>query len=50
MSGRNGWLFPVGDVAALASAIRAFIRSPDAELGVMGTAARTDVWAAHDVE
>jgi colanic acid/amylovoran biosynthesis glycosyltransferase len=50
VNGRNGWLFPVGDVAALAAAIRAFIRAPEAELARMGTAACSDVWAAHDVD
>ena len=48
--GRNGWLFPAGDAAALAFAIRTSMQATDVELRRMGESARSDVWAAHDVD
>jgi glycosyltransferase involved in cell wall biosynthesis len=47
--GTTGWLYPAGDVAALAGAMRACIlTSPDAMLA-MGRDARSLVWRFHDV-
>lgn len=47
--GRHGWLFPAGDVAALAHAMRVCLyASPDA-LQIMGLAAQLRVRERHDV-
>lgn len=50
VNGRNGWLFPPSDVAALAVAMRAAMVVSDPEWRQMGESARADVWAAHDVD
>jgi glycosyltransferase involved in cell wall biosynthesis len=41
--GENGWLFPVGDVAALAACLRAAESLPATDLAALGRRARTDV-------
>ena len=41
--GANGWLFPVGDVAALADCLRQAASLPRPQLAAMGAAARRDV-------
>jgi glycosyltransferase involved in cell wall biosynthesis len=46
VTGRNGWLFPVGDAAALAAHLRAAAAMPRAELEELGRRARADVEAA----
>jgi glycosyltransferase involved in cell wall biosynthesis len=43
--GRNGWLHDVGDVAAVAAALRAAALLPPDELAALGRAARADVEA-----
>lgn len=48
--GRNGWLFPAGDVEALAAAMRACLHAADDELLRMSRAARADVRTAHDID
>lgn len=50
VNGRNGWLYPAGDVAGLAAAMRTFMHSTDATLRQMGEHARADVWRAHDAD
>jgi glycosyltransferase involved in cell wall biosynthesis len=45
VTGRNGWLFPVGDVAALAEHLRAAAALPPEELAALGRRARADVEA-----
>lgn len=47
---RNGWLFPAGDAAALALAMRACLLTGDDELRRMTESARIDVWSAHNVD
>jgi glycosyltransferase involved in cell wall biosynthesis len=44
--GRNGWLHDVGDVAAVAAALREAEAMPGAKLAELGANARTDVVAA----
>ena len=46
VTGRNGWLFPVGDVVALATHLRAAAALPAEELHEMGRRARADVEGA----
>ncbi|MGB6100042.1 MAG: glycosyltransferase family 4 protein [Comamonas sp.] len=48
--GRTGWLFPPGDVDALADAMQACLAAPPDELQAMGDAARERVLARHDVD
>lgn len=48
--GRTGWLFPPGDVDALADAMQACLAAPTGELQAMGDAARERVLARHDVD
>ncbi len=48
-NGSNGWLFPAGDVVALAAAMQACLAADDNELRLRGDTARTDVLGAHDV-
>lgn len=48
--GRSGWLFPAGDTTAMADALEACLATDEAVLRAMGQAARTDVWASHDVD
>lgn len=47
---RNGWLFPVGDVDALALCLREVAALPEEKLIEMGRAARRDVEAAAGLE
>ena len=48
--GENGWLFPAGDVEALANAMQACLAASPAELDAMGAAARTRALARHDID
>jgi glycosyltransferase involved in cell wall biosynthesis len=48
--GLNGWLYPAGDAALLAAAMRRALHASETELRRMGSAARDAVWAAHDVD
>ena len=48
--GRNGWLFRVADVAALAACLREAEALPPARLHEMGTAARNDVESAASLD
>jgi colanic acid/amylovoran biosynthesis glycosyltransferase len=48
--GETGWLFPAGDVAALAKAILVCLNTPSQALVAMGETARQRVWMAHDVD
>lgn len=48
--GRTGWLFPAGDVDALADAMQACLAAPPDELQAMGDAARERVLQRHDVD
>lgn len=50
VTGRNGWLFPVGDVAALAAHLRTAAALSPAELQEMGRQARADVEKASALE
>jgi glycosyltransferase involved in cell wall biosynthesis len=43
VTGRNGWLFPVADVDALAAGLREAAAMPPADLAAMGRQARADV-------
>ena len=47
--GEHGWLFPAGDVAALAEAIEDCLSRPSAELARMGRAGRMRVLERHAV-
>ena len=48
--GRNGWLYPAGDIAALASAMQACLLTDDDELLRMADAGRAAVRHAHDID
>jgi glycosyltransferase involved in cell wall biosynthesis len=48
--GLNGWLYPAGDAALLAAAMRQALHASETQLRHMGRAARDAVWAAHDVD
>lgn len=48
--GENGWLFPAGSVEDLANAMEKCLRSPVAELDVMGEKARMRVLERHNIE
>ncbi|MFC7408443.1 glycosyltransferase [Hydrogenophaga atypica] len=50
LNGETGWLFPAGDVEALASAMAACLAAPTGELDAMGEAGRERVLARHDVD
>ena len=50
VDGTVGWLAPPGDVDALASAIRAALDTPVAQLVIMGDAGRARVQTAHDAD
>jgi exopolysaccharide biosynthesis WecB/TagA/CpsF family protein len=49
-SGQDGWLFPAGDVDALADAIADCLARSPAELCVMGDAARARALERHSIE
>ncbi|MDO8311106.1 MAG: glycosyltransferase, partial [Sideroxyarcus sp.] len=46
----TGWLVPAGDAQALAEAIDELAATPHDRLIVMGKAARTRVFARHDID
>lgn len=46
----TGWLFPAGDVEALAEAMVACLNAPTAQLDAMGEASRLRVLSRHDVD
>ena len=48
--GKSGWLFPAGDVHALADAMQECLQTSDDALARMGEAARKRVLARHDVD
>lgn len=48
LPGETGWLFPAGDVEAIAVAIRQCLATPPEELARMGVAARARVLERHD--
>lgn len=50
VDGKTGWLFPAGDVEALASAIQGFMETPVAELTAMGERGYERVIARHAVD
>jgi glycosyltransferase involved in cell wall biosynthesis len=50
LPGVNGWLFPVGDVEALAAALREAEALPPERLAVMGRQARADVETGASLE
>lgn len=50
VAGRNGWLFPVGDAAALARHLRAAEALPPERLAEMGRSAREDVEASAAID
>lgn len=47
--GRNGWLYPAGDVNSLASAMLACLNADDLDMLAKGESARADVRRLHDV-
>lgn len=50
ISGENGFLFPAGDVDALAECLERFLGLPDAQLASMGEAAYSKVIERHSVD
>lgn len=48
--GEHGWLFPAGDVDALAGALEALLVTPPEMLATMGEAARTRVLQRHAID
>jgi colanic acid/amylovoran biosynthesis glycosyltransferase len=48
--GKNGWLVPAGDPAALAAAIDEMAATPAKTRTAMGRAARVRVMARHDID
>ena len=48
--GREGWLFPAGDIDALVDALEELLATPPARLAAMGEAARIRVLARHAVD
>jgi colanic acid/amylovoran biosynthesis glycosyltransferase len=48
--GEEGWLFPAGDVEAIATAIESGLRATVEELGSMGQRARARALLRHDVD
>lgn len=48
--GRDGWLFPAGDVQALADAMRACLQADAETCRAMGAAARARALARHDID
>lgn len=47
--GRNGWLYPAGDVDSLATAMHACLTADDNDMLIKGDSARADVRRLHDV-
>jgi glycosyltransferase involved in cell wall biosynthesis len=50
VAGESGWLFPAGDVEALADAIQNCLAATASELDAMGVAARARVLVRHDID
>lgn len=50
ISGATGWLYPAGDVGALASAMKACIDAPAADLSELGERAHRRVWESHNID
>jgi len=50
VAGECGWLFPAGDVDALAQAMQECLAASPSALGAMGTAARGRALARHDID
>ncbi len=50
LPGENGWLFPAGDVNAIAAAIETCLATPPEDLAKMGAAARRRVLERHDAD
>lgn len=50
IAGENGWLFPAGDVDAIATAIADFLSRSDEELQAMGDAAHKRVIERHSID
>jgi colanic acid/amylovoran biosynthesis glycosyltransferase len=50
LSGKNGWLFPAGDVDGLAAAMEKFLSHSAEELRVMGEAAHQSVLQRHSID
>lgn len=50
INGETGWLIPAGDVQALADAMAALAHTPQDVLTEMGKAARSRVFARHDID
>jgi colanic acid/amylovoran biosynthesis glycosyltransferase len=50
LDGKTGWLYPAGNVDALADAMQHCLAADPAELARMGETASDTVWAAHDVD
>lgn len=50
LQGQTGWLFPAGDIEALADAMATCLTAPTSQLDAMGEAGRTRVLARHDVD
>lgn len=48
--GEHGWLFPAGDVDALAGALEEFLATPPEALAAMGEAARAQVLRRHAID
>jgi glycosyltransferase involved in cell wall biosynthesis len=48
--GKNGWLFPAGDIDALAAAMEDLLSRSGEELRVMGEAAHARVLARHSID
>lgn len=48
--GQDGWLFPAGDVQALAQVMAQCVQAPSGHLQTMGEAARQRVLQRHDVD
>ena len=49
-SGKHGWLFPAGDVDALAAAMQAFLALPLAAVETMGEAAHFQALERHSID
>ena len=50
ISDATGWLYPAGDVAALANAMKACIDAPAVDLINLGKRAHQRVWESHNVD
>jgi glycosyltransferase involved in cell wall biosynthesis len=50
LPGKNGWLFPAGDVDALAAVLQEFLVTPLPELAAMGEAGHQRVLERHSVD